>query len=548
MKILQQKMKNIEEQRLKIRRDIEKQNEKLESLTRPGLSFEEHLQASQSCTEESLSNFNAKTKLGDSIATPFSQMPNFMRPTVCSRRRSGMDRTSERKDQVLGRRRMPSHRAESITFPMKNNSEYNSDRSISRSSCLAGLNLKRSVDNETEYSRETLDYEGKSFVSSKQSTSGRKLINQKAPLIFHEKTGNQKTGKVNITKFSKVEDWLSHKNEPATRGNTHRSKRVLSVPIPKKKIKGAGQSEKLKGDEVPAYDFRKDDIIKPSTAEQQFDTEKVGVPVPVEVNEKPQMMLKELFEQDSTFNSTSPSPESGRRKITEIQESIDSWSTGEDSSGTLSASDMCCSRLDQNEVDDADGYEDDISIMSLEVKGELNCTEKLVEIGSISGSHDGLDQHEDEEDFYTIEPEVKGDTQSSKGNVNKSGCSFSECDLVKNVPSEREDSGISISRTEMESLCQQVPTEKCIEDNGKENLDFCEPSAAVTSYGLLEQTPKHALLVENLNNKDLNIPHIRMRGRTQNEGETLILYPTKYLVSQIMNTKSYSTNSKESGT
>ncbi|KAL5832412.1 hypothetical protein ACOSQ4_017766 [Xanthoceras sorbifolium] len=479
MKNLQQEMNHIEEERLKARRDIEKLNEKLENLTKPALSLEGQLRASQSATEESLSNLKVKNnKTGDVVAAPLSQLPRFMRPTFCSRRKSGMDpNTSEGKDRVLGRRRRPlPHRAESVTFPMKNNSEYNSDRSISRSSCLAGLNLKRSADNETEYSQETLNHDSKMVALSQQDTSQRTSIHQKAHLNHLEKNGNQKKEKINTTKFSKVDDWLSHKNEPTVSGYTHKSKRVLAIPIPKKKKRGTEPSkqDKLYGDEVPAYEFTKENIICHSTAENNVG--RVEMPVSVVTSDKPQMMLKELFEQDSTFNSTSASHESDGETMTEMQDSIDGSSTEEDSSGTLSPPDMCCGRLDQLKDDD-------------------------------------------EVDIMSIMPKVIGETQCSDSLLKNGECSFSVSDFDDSVINEKADSGASISRLELEPLCQQVPTEKHIEDNGKEDLDgFSQPSALRTRAGPLKLRSKRALFMDNANQKNLVIPNVRSQGRTQNEG------------------------------
>ncbi|TXG73032.1 hypothetical protein EZV62_001611 [Acer yangbiense] len=481
MKNLQQKMKHIEEERLKVRRGIEKLNEKLENLTRPALRFEEQLQASHSSTEESLSNLKAKkNKTGDVIAAPMSELPRFMRPTFCSKRKSGMDpNTSEGKDQVLGRRRRPpSHRAVSVTFPVKNNSEYNSDCSISRSSCLAGLNLKRSADNETEYSQETLDYDSKMVAFSKQDTSQRTSTHQKAPFNYLEKNGNQKTEKINSTKFSKVDDWLSHKNESTISGYIHRSKRVLALPIPEKKKRGTGPSkeDKLYGDKVPAYEFTEENIISHSTAEKRCDVERVEMPLSAVISDKPQMMLKELFEQDSTFNSTSPSHESRDQTMTEMQDSIDGLSTEEGSPGNLSPPDICCGRLDQHKNDD------EVYIMS-------------------------------------TMPEVKGETQCSDNMLKNGECSFSVYDIDNSVINGKGDPGVSISRLELESLCQHVPTEKYIKDNEKEDLDgFSHPSALGTRANPLKLRSERALFMDNANYKDLITPNVRSQGRTQNEG------------------------------
>ncbi|KAF2314584.1 hypothetical protein GH714_027774 [Hevea brasiliensis] len=79
--------------------------------------------------------------------------------TVCSQRKSGTNyQASEWKVPVPGRRKRPSsHCAESVTFPVKDHSDYKSELSVSKSSCLVGLDMKNSADNATEYSQDTLE-------------------------------------------------------------------------------------------------------------------------------------------------------------------------------------------------------------------------------------------------------------------------------------------------------------------------------------------------------------------------------------------------------
>lgn len=72
--------------------------------------------ANHSSIEEPLT----KSRIVDITASPLSKLPRFMRPTICSRRKSGTRyQTSEGRDgTVLARRRRPTfHRAESVSFP-----------------------------------------------------------------------------------------------------------------------------------------------------------------------------------------------------------------------------------------------------------------------------------------------------------------------------------------------------------------------------------------------------------------------------------------------
>lgn len=113
---LQQKMKHIEDEWLLARSDIEILNKKLENLTGTSTSSEEQMEAYHSSVEEPLT----KSSIADITASPLSKLPRFMRPTICSRRKSGTRyQTSEGRDgTVLARRRRPTfHRAESVSFP-----------------------------------------------------------------------------------------------------------------------------------------------------------------------------------------------------------------------------------------------------------------------------------------------------------------------------------------------------------------------------------------------------------------------------------------------
>lgn len=470
MRHLQQQMKKIEEERLRVRVEIENLNEKLETLTRPGRSFQEQVEVSHSSAEEPLANLKNKNKTGDITAAPLSQLPRFMRPTFCSRRKSGMNlHTSEGKEEAIGRRRRSSsHRAESVTFPVKNNSEYNSDRSISRSSCLAGLNMKNSADYETEYSQETLDSDLNIAAFPEHDTSQRTSVHPRDPLSYLEKCGSQKTEKFHTKKFSKVDDWLLHKNEPTVTGITHRSNRVLAIPVPGKKHGGRGPStaETLGNGNVPAYDYTEENTVSHNKTKKQLDVKGVEVPISEVITEKPQKMLKDLFEMDSREDLISSSHVIEGQTMMEMQDFGDSLSI-DDTTSTSSLADIYCGRLNQYKDDD-EMYT--ISIMQ-PVKGEICCPDSTIKHGG-----------------YTYPSESEDSIIESKG-----------------------DSGVSFSISELESRCRQIYTEIDIKDKEKKEL---QASSRLSPCPLKLRSQR-----AQMNQKDLNVPYIISPGSTQSEGE-----------------------------
>ncbi|KAH9788945.1 kinesin-like protein KIN-14T [Citrus sinensis] len=492
MKNLQQKMKKIEEERLRVRGEIENLSEKLEALTRPAHSFQEQLEVSHS-SEEPLSNLKCKkNKVDDVKVAPMSQLPRFMSATLCSRRKSGIHlHNSEGKDRAIRRKRPSSHRAESVTFPVKNKSEYNSEHSISRSSCLVGLNVKNSADYETEYSQETLDCDVKIETFLEQDRSQRTSIRQGAPPGYLEKCGSRKTGKFNTKKFSKVDDWLLHKNEPTIAGFTHRSKRVLTIPIPGKKHRGREPStaERLCNGPVPAYEFTAENTASLNKMKKQFDVKGDELSIPEVITERPLPMLKDLFEMDSRLDFISSSHTTVGQTVIQMQDFRDRLLIDDNNtSSTPSLPDICCGTLNQYRDDD------ELYTMSImqPVKGELYCSESMLRNG---------------------------------------GCTFSPSESDNSTVGSKGDSGVSVSISDLDSLCEQASTEIGVNDNEEEELDASfEPFPMETRPSPLTLRSQRALFMNevnqkdlNMHQKDLNMPYILSQGSTHSEGTCYVL-------------------------
>lgn len=273
MKNLQQKIEKIEDERQHIRRKITKLNEKLEGQTRTGSSLEEQLHLAHLCTQGLPPDDTGlmKNRLNGNVATSSrSQVPRFMRSTICSRsRKTG----TENQTPVISQRRRSksSRRAESVSFPVKNNnSECNSDRSISRSTCVVGLNRKNSIDNETVCSQDTSECDIKMVVS--QVTSNHQRTSRHLG-----KNKSVKSNKCNSAKGLKVDQWLDlHKDEPAAiTDSASTNKSVLDIPIPNKKHTSIGQK---KVDKPPtlqdlfAKEYQEDSVEGLSIEENQDDS------------------------------------------------------------------------------------------------------------------------------------------------------------------------------------------------------------------------------------------------------------------------------------
>ncbi|KAE8687169.1 kinesin-like protein KIF3A-like isoform X2 [Hibiscus syriacus] len=259
-----QKIKEIEDERQHIRRKIQILNHKLE-VTRKRLPVEEQVESSDLSTELVRSSELEFTKSIKGNVRP--EVPRFMRSTNCSRTKTGMERQTSLHSR---RKRRPTfQRAGSVSFPVKNHSECNSDRSISRSTCAVELNRKTSVelDNATVYSQDISECDIKTVILPDQNvpqmTSNHRNM---------EKRGSRKSNKCNSTKVSKVDQWLTlHKDEPTITASAPRNKWVLDIPLPEKKQTPNGEKMQWNGNKMQkqaALDQRVED--KPPTLKDFF--------------------------------------------------------------------------------------------------------------------------------------------------------------------------------------------------------------------------------------------------------------------------------------
>ncbi|KAI3979160.1 hypothetical protein MKX01_016985 [Papaver californicum] len=243
---LQEKVKRIELERHDIRRDIKSLQERLERLTRSFMPSDEKSGGLNACNEDPQTNLEIE-KHNERHFTGyfFSKLPRFMRPTICSRKKYGVDLSYKenemRKGQARRRvRRTSSLLAESITFPVKGISGYGSDYSVSRKSCLARPQTKYSADYETDYTNDASEWRTKSDASLDGERSEKSLARSKF-YISRESSGgyqNEMGSKTDSQEHITVDSWFNQQKKKLTKGNyTRQGKRDLSLRYPETKYK-----------------------------------------------------------------------------------------------------------------------------------------------------------------------------------------------------------------------------------------------------------------------------------------------------------------------
>ncbi|KAG6632741.1 hypothetical protein CIPAW_13G179500 [Carya illinoinensis] len=304
---LQQKIKMIEEERRNIKRNIEKLNEKLDTLARRGTISSQELNAPHLTSGLPQPNLEIlRNKTSDVPISQMSLLPRFMRPTICSRRKSGLDQqNSEDKQEFHARRRRPlSHRAESVTFPVKCKSDHSSEFDTWRSGCLLAFNMNADI--ETEYSQDTSECDIEGVVFPEQETLPGSSINPNAHISHSQQYGNRLESKYSSTRFLNVENWLHlHKKEPFVITNSSGGKRVLATPIPEKKCSSYGQKKesKLKDDTRDTCSFKINKIVYHKMLNKQADVEGFRRSVLEEVINKPQPLFEDCLSKDSRSGS-----------------------------------------------------------------------------------------------------------------------------------------------------------------------------------------------------------------------------------------------------
>ncbi|KAJ6704620.1 KINESIN-LIKE PROTEIN KIF3A ISOFORM X1 [Salix purpurea] len=474
---LQQKMKHIEDEWLLVKSDIEILNKKLENLTGTGTSSEEQMEAYHSSMEEPLK----KSRIVDITVNPLSKLPRFTRPTICSQRKSGAwYQTSEgRDDTVLAGRRKPTfHRAESVSFPVKDHSENNSDHSFSRSSCLAGLNMKDNTDDATEYSQDTTESDFKFKGLQEHERASRNMISRKAGIIHIQKNRSRQMNKINRVKFSKIDSWLHlQKSESALSGCTQRKKQVLAVPIPEKKHKSKveSKSDNVLDENVHDYAFAKQ-IVNHDKINTFATTGAVGKPVSEAVMENPPKMLKDLFNEDSRSDVTfSLQTTGGKTMVQKLQLSVADVLTGNSEYNTFSQRDGCFPSLEECE----DGNRvNDLSITKAP-EGNIQCS-----------------------DYFLLKISERSE--------------FCPSELYTTSVCTKRDSGISFAMLDLESCCQQAPTDSKMEDSERQGFYSFLSLAKETRHGLLHLNS--ALFMNSENHESLVVTFRKPEGKLHNTG------------------------------
>ncbi|XWS71073.1 hypothetical protein CRYUN_Cryun03dG0105700 [Craigia yunnanensis] len=481
MKNLQQKIQKIEDERQHIRRKIKKLNEKLEGLTRTGLSLEDQVELSQLSTEGPPPDLDlTKNRIGNVTTASQPQVPRFMRSTICSRRKTEMEhQTSEGRDPVHSRRRQLSRRAESVTFPAKNNSECKSDRSISRSTCAVELNRKTSIDNDTVYSQDTSECDIKMVAFPEQGISQVTSNQQRTARVSHlEKNGSRKSKGCSSTKVLKVDQWLDlHKDEPSISDSAPRNKLVLDIPIPEKKHRSNGQkkAEILCNEKVSTYDFAMQRNC--NKKQKQAALEVAGRIVSERVVNKPPT-LKDLFSEESRSNFISP-PHAKGQTMKHQQDSPDSSLLEDSQGGSPSPPDSCC---------------------------------------------DGLEQFDNEDEFYAtpMVQAVKDTAQCSDSSMIKiSRYQFFPSDLDNGISNSQQIFGVSAQASELEWYHKQV---MATEVGGKEDMaDSSQSSTKEIRQNLCRLKSQRALFIDDIKQKDLRMTVIKSKEITHNQGACYIL-------------------------
>ncbi|XP_022753510.1 kinesin-like protein KIN-14T isoform X2 [Durio zibethinus] len=482
MKNLQQKIEKIEDERQHLRRKIKKLNDKLEELTRTGLSLEEQEELSHLSNEgPPLELAFTKNRIGNVTTSSQSQLPRFMRSTICSRSKTGMEhQTLVGSDPCHSRRKRQSRRAESVTFPVKNNSECNSDHSISRSTCAVELNRKTSIDNDTVYSQDASDCDIQTVVFPEQHVSQLTSNHQRMGQVSHpEKNGSRKPNKCNSTKVLKADQWLDlYKDEPSISGSPPRNNWVLDMPIPEKKHRSSGQkkAEILSNEKVSIYDFAMQ--RNRSKKQKQAALQVPGRPVSERLVDKPPT-LKDLFAEESRSNFISPTHATKGQTMKHQEDSLDGLLIVDNRDGSLSPPDSCC---------------------------------------------DGLEQFDNDDEFYAtpMVQAVKDSVQCSDSSMTKiSRYQFSPSDLDNSISNLQEIFGVVAQPSELEWYHKQV---MAIGLAGKEDMAaYSQSSPKEIRQNLPKLKPQRSLLIDDKKQKDLRMTLIKSQEITQNKGACYIL-------------------------
>ncbi|XP_031099966.1 kinesin-like protein KIN-14B isoform X2 [Ipomoea triloba] len=416
MHSLQQKMMQIEDARNDIGGKIKNLNEKLGNLSGISSSSSELLNASDTLNDGPQSaRENVKT------AVPSSNLPRFMRPTICSRKKSGKNAVEYQAPRVKASipprsRKTSSHHAESVAFPIQGGSVCTSESSISRTSCFLGLNKKFSAESEPEYSKDASDSENKTVVLAEREEQERDSKNHKFKYSHRvEDQVNRRINSLHTWNHSKVDNWLQlHKYTPNNTSSTHRNKKVLAIPIPEKKSKGRGRIPKESCDEeVQGQKFRRRNIKHLEVAGV------VDAKVEMETTSDAKVDVETVSEAEGTVTSV---------VLTDFSDNVaDSTSSNTDEKPTKEQAKVYAFLTDQCTYSN--------STASADLEGSKMTAEEIVSKETYSGS-------------FTL--------KSGKSN-------FPTCKILTENP-------YILTSSEEKHQCQAVPTE-AVEHNDNENAN-----------------------------------------------------------------------------
>ncbi|XP_058001634.1 kinesin-like protein KIN-14T isoform X2 [Hevea brasiliensis] len=471
---LQQKMIEIEYERLHVRQEIEKLERRLQNLIGKSLSSKGQIEA-YNFIEEPLT----KNGVGDTIVASMYKVPGFMRPTVCSQRKLG----TNYKVPVSGRRkRPPTHHAESLASRAKDHSDYKSEHSVFRSSWLLGLDMRNSVDNTIECSHDTLEIETKMTNIREQEKTPCSASHMNG--IGHiQKVTNRHTGMTNnYIKISKVGNWLDlQKNETNMSGYTYRTKRVLAIPTPKKKHKHNEQSKEKEVFDEKIHIFCDSTMQKVHGEKDKMVIDGgVGMIISEVVIDKQLTNFQDSFNEDSRFDfsSTSQSQAVVGKRMTQTEDSVYNSSTEDGEWNTFCPKDMCCHR--RADCKDHDGANAPCILKAVEGKNEISDSFQL--------KNNGCWEH--------LRSALGGSNIYSKG-----------------------DSSDSMSILEVESCCSQVSIESVMEDGERQDSDSSiQFSAKERRCDILQLRSQKELFENYSNKKDLTKPFYKPQGETQRTG------------------------------
>ncbi|KAI3996496.1 hypothetical protein MKX01_001334, partial [Papaver californicum] len=322
------------------RASIQKQNELLQaknvvnfefnSLQVRGLNldppYNEHLEALHRIPE---TNDNTENKIvQEATVTPSSPLPTFMQPTICSKRRSGIDFTKE--------------------------------CSIAKTTYLA--------DYETEYSHTASECEIKTVVLPKQGKPKMGFTRSEARNGRYEST---KASRIGLSKCLTVENWLQiHNNEPTTCNYNRGNKRVFAIPLPSVKNR--------------CSDWTKIDILHQDKMHNHEFAEKESC----DHDKTDKIIDMGVIDDDFVTESNTSSPYSKLKVMNKIPGSMDDFVVNEDRFSPTSPLDISFDRSIQNE--DCCGKRERLTEHALEDKENLG--DKCMEDRSRYNTSSGMDK------------------------------------------------------------------------------------------------------------------------------------------------------------